>query len=61
MNADVDGIIRRFSGGEVTDSRTSLPKSFVPEGHLIGRAFAVFWPIHSWRIYRGPTRVKIIR
>lgn len=62
VEQDVDGVVRRFRRGEVVDARSGEePVPFVPAEHLIGRAFAVFWPIHVPGIYWGPTRVKLIR
>ncbi len=61
LAADVDGLVRYFPAAAVTDRRNDVPKHFVPKSHLVGRAFAVFWPIHLPRISPGPTRVKLIR
>jgi hypothetical protein len=62
INTDVDGLTRRFRGTDVAgepESRVASP--FVPEDHLVGRAFAIFWPIHIPRLVTGPTRVDLIR
>ncbi len=61
LAADVDGLVRYFRASAVQEKRTNIPKHFVPADHLVGRAFAVFWPIHLPAISRGPTRVKLIR
>lgn len=59
--ADVDGLVRYFPFSKVEERRSGIPKHFVPADHLVGRAFAVFWPIHLPPVSRGPTRVKLIR
>ncbi len=58
---DVNGVTRRFKAGEVEDDDSGVEYPFVPRSHLIGRAFAVFWPIYVPPAYTGPTRVKLIR
>jgi len=60
VEADVHGHVRRFRAGEVVSWET-VDRPFVPRENLIGRAFSVFWPIYIPPIYRGPTRVKLIR
>ena len=59
--ADLDGLVRRFTKGDIEDCEGQIVHPFVPEDHLVGRAFAIFWPIHIPRVYRGPTRVDLIR
>jgi len=61
VEADLDGLLRRFKKGDIADCMGGIAHPFVPEDHLVGRAFAIFWPIHVPRIYRGPTRVDLIR
>jgi len=61
LPADVDGFVRRFRAGDVTDFRARIDYPFVSRDHLIGRAFAIFWPIHLWPVYKGPSRVNVIR
>lgn len=58
---DIDGLVRRFRGDEVVDWKTEVDWPFVPRGHLIGRAFCIFWPIYVPPLYTGPTRVNLIR
>ena len=59
--ADVDGLVRRFDSREVERFERKVPHPFVSRDHLIGRAFAIFWPIHLGPLYRGPSRVNLIR
>lgn len=59
--ADVDGLVRYVNTEEVTRFEHNVPRPFVSRDHLIGRAFAIFWPIHLGPLYRGPTRVNLIR
>ena len=61
VNADVNGLVRRVKGEDIEDWRSHVAYSFVPRGHLVGRAFAVFWPIYAPPAYTGPTRIKLIR
>jgi signal peptidase I len=61
VRADVDGLVRTFDGREVTRTEPHVPYPFVSRDHLIGRAFAIFWPIHLGPVYSGPTRVNLIR
>jgi len=58
---DVDGYVRTFRNGDVLDWESGLPRPFVSHDHLVGRAFAIFWPIHIPPVYKGPTRVDLIR
>jgi len=61
VEADVDGIRRTFRAGDVAEWHDEEYRPFISRDHLIGRAFAVFWPIYVPRLYAGPTRVKLIR
>ena len=61
VSADVDGLVRFIDTGDVERYETGIPHSFVSRDHLIGRAFAIFWPIHLGPLYRGPSRVNLIR
>jgi len=58
---DKDGLRRELRAGDVVDTRSRLPRPFIPADHLIGRAFGVFWPIYVPPVYRGATRIKLIR
>lgn len=60
VRVDVDGLVRRFRRGDVASVEPG-PYPFVPRSHLVGRAFAIFWPIHIPRVYGGPTRINLIR
>jgi len=59
--ADVDGLVRHFDSREVERFKRGVPHPFVSRDHMIGRAFAIFWPIHLGPLYRGPSRVNLIR
>jgi len=61
VQADVDGRVRRFRRSEVERWVPDAPYPFVPRDHLVGRAFAIFWPLYLPPINRGPTRVDLIR
>lgn len=61
VEADVDGLVRRYRVEDMADSELGIPRPYVTRDHLIGRAFAVFWPIYFPPAYKGGTRVKIIR
>jgi signal peptidase I len=61
VQADVEGHTRRFTVGEIESWRSNVRRPFVPRGHLIGRAFAVFWPVYLPPLSKHPTRVKLIR
>ncbi len=58
---DTDGLYRNFRAGDVADTKSGHSRPFIPADHLIGRAFGVFWPIYVPPVYRGATRVKLIR
>jgi len=58
---DKNGLRREVRAGDVADTRSSLPSPFIPADHLIGRAFGVFWPIYVPPVYRGASRIKLIR
>ena len=59
--ADVDGLVRLIDTREVERFEHGVPRPFVSRDHLIGRAFSIFWPIHLGPVYRGPSRVNLIR
>ncbi len=59
--ADVEGLVRFIDDREVHRYDNGVPHPFVPRDHLIGRAFAIFWPIHLGPLYKGPSRVNLIR
>jgi len=61
VKADIDGLVRRFHTSDVVRKETNVPWGFVPRENLVGRAFAIFWPIHIWPVVKGPTRVDLIR
>ncbi len=61
VRADVDGLVRRFHTRDVARLRRGVPWGFVSKDHLVGRAFAIFWPIHVWPILKNPTRIGLIR
>jgi len=61
VKADIDGLVRRIRNGDVVDFASNVRYPFVPRDHLVGRAFAIFWPIHLWPFYKGPTRMGLIR
>jgi signal peptidase I len=59
--ADINGLVRFIDDREVERYENAVPHPFVSRDHLIGRAFAIFWPIHLGPIYKGPSRVNLIR
>jgi signal peptidase I len=59
--ADVDGLVRYVDSREVKRFRRGVSHPFVSRDHMIGRAFAIFWPIHLGPLYKGPSRVNLIR
>jgi signal peptidase I len=59
--ADTDGLVRYIDSREVARWETSVAHPYVPRDRLIGRAFAIFWPIHLGPVYKGPSRVNLIR
>jgi signal peptidase I len=59
--ADIDGLVRFVDSREVERYETAVAHPFVSRDHLIGRAFAIFWPIHLGPLYKGPSRVNLIR
>ncbi|HEX5137536.1 MAG TPA: signal peptidase I [Planctomycetota bacterium] len=61
VQADVDGLLRRFHTSEVVRKQVGVPYPFVSRDHLVGRAFAIFWPIYIWPAVKEPTRVGLIR
>jgi signal peptidase I len=62
IRADVDGLVRRYRVEDVVGTpENGLRRPYVTRDHLVGRAFAVFWPIYVPPLYKGATRVKIIR
>jgi signal peptidase I len=61
IEADVDGLVRRIRSGDVEHWKLNVDWPYVSRDHLIGRAFAVFWPIYTPPIYTGPSRVDLIR
>jgi hypothetical protein len=61
VKADVDGLVRRFHTRDVVDLKTGVPYGFVSRDHLVGRAFAIFFPIYVWPVLKAPTRVGLIR
>ncbi len=61
VKADVDGLLRRFHTRDVAHVKQNVPWGFVSRDHLVGRAFAIFWPIHVWPLLRSPTRIGLIR
>jgi hypothetical protein len=61
VGADVDGLSRTFSSSEIREWDGSVKWPFVSRDHLIGRAFAVFWPFYLPPLSTGPTRIKLIR
>lgn len=58
---DRAGLRREFRAGDVSTTKSSLASPFIPADHLVGRAFGVFWPIYVPPIYRGASRIKLIR
>jgi signal peptidase I len=58
---DKDGLYREFRVSDVAETKSKLPRPFIPSDHLIGRAFGVFWPIYVPPVYRGATRIQLIR
>ncbi|MCK6459076.1 MAG: signal peptidase I [Planctomycetes bacterium] len=61
VKADVDGLLRRFHTGDVDRVERNVPYPLVSRDHLVGRAFAIFWPIYVWPVLKDPTRVGLIR
>jgi hypothetical protein len=61
VKADVDGLLRRFHTSDVAEKDRGVPYPFVSRDHLVGRAFAIFWPIYLWPASKDPTRVGLIR
>jgi signal peptidase I len=61
VKADVDGLLRRFRTSDVVDKDRHVPYPLVSRDHLVGRAFAIFWPIYVWPVLKDPTRVGLIR
>ncbi len=61
VKADVDGLVRRFHTSDVELVERNVPYGFVSEDHLVGRAFAIFWPIHVWPVVKQGTRIGLIR
>ncbi|MHC4223843.1 MAG: signal peptidase I [Planctomycetota bacterium] len=61
VGADIDGLERAFASSEIAEWDGSVKWSFVSRDHLIGRAFAVFWPFYLPPLSTGPTRIKLIR
>ncbi|MFI5403589.1 MAG: signal peptidase I, partial [Planctomycetota bacterium] len=61
VKADVDGLVRRFHTSEVDHKETNVPYGLVSKDHLVGRAFAIFWPIHVWPVVKQGTRIGLIR
>lgn len=59
--ADSQGLTRRFRASEIASWEDSVRLPFVPRENLVGRAYAVFWPLYVPLVYEGPTRVKLIR
>ena len=58
---DKNGLRREFSVGDVVDTKVGVKSPLIPSDHLIGRAFGVFWPMYVPPLYRGATRIKLIR
>lgn len=61
VKADVDGLLRRFHTRDVVRKGTRVPYGVVSRDHLVGRAFAIFFPIYVWPVLKAPTRVGLIR
>jgi signal peptidase I len=61
IKADVDGLLRRFHTRDVAQLEKRVWWGLVPRENLVGRAFAIFWPIHLWPIVKTPTRIGLIR
>ena len=61
VEADTEGMVRTFRNGEVVDSKDSIDWPFVSRDHIVGRAFAIFWPIYLPPLAKGPTRINLIR
>jgi signal peptidase I len=59
--ADINGLVRYIDSREVERYESGVPHPFVSRDHMIGRAFAIFWPIHLGPLYKGPSRVNLIR
>jgi signal peptidase I len=58
---DIDGLERVFFGADVEEWPGSRRQPYISRDHLVGRAFSVFWPVYLWPIYKGPTRIRLIR
>ncbi len=61
VKADIDGLVRRFHTSKADHKETDVPYGFVSKDHLVGRAFAIFWPIHVWPVVKQGTRIGLIR
>jgi hypothetical protein len=61
VKADVDGLVRRFHTSDVAEVKQGVWWGLVSRDHLVGRAFAIFWPIYVWPALKEPTRVGLIR
>ena len=61
VKADIDGLVRRFHTSDVAKKTVDKAWPFVSKDHLVGRAFAIFWPIHIWPVVKQPTRIGLIR
>jgi len=61
VKADIDGLVRRFHTKDVDRVKRGVPWGYVSRDHLVGRAFAIFWPIYVWPVVKSPTRVGLIR
>ena len=61
VHEDRRGLTRRVRAGDVVDIEPEVPAPFVPEENLVGRAFAVFWPVYLPPLHRGATRLGLIR
>ena len=61
VQSDINGLTRRFKNREISRWESNRRWPFVSKDHLIGRAFAVFWPVFLPPVSMDPTRVKLIR
>ena len=62
IDKDSNGLRREFRGEDIADWESGIEAPFVPRDDLIGRALCVFWPIHiPFGVFKGPTRIKLIR
>lgn len=61
VKADIDGLVRRFHTKDVDRVKRGVHWGVVSRDHLVGRAFAIFWPIYVWPVVKSPTRVGLIR